>query len=424
MKPLARFSMGFGDRFAHEAAAQLRAMQMALEQGVEIIPVWNKSNREHTLIGSKPADVRRAAEAAVAEVGWRLPWHCDADHIGLANVDIFMEACDFFTLDVADFIGGPIPGDAIARFADRHPELIGEIEIEGIADSFRIDRARLETIARKYLPGVLEASRIYGHIAQCKGAGNFITEVSMDETDYPQTPDELLVILAGLADANVAAETIAPKFTGRFNKGVDYVGDVAQFAREFDQDICVIHHAIKAYGLPATLKLSVHSGSDKFSLYGPMREALDRRGAGVHLKTAGTNWLEELIGLAECGGAAAQIVKDIYATALERKDEMCKPYLTVVDIDPAGLPSAREVAGWSGERLAAALRHEQACPEFNINLRQLLHVAFKLAAEMGPRYIDAIEANAEVCGRNVTNNIFDRHVRPLFLPVGAAALSK
>lgn len=413
--------MGFGDRFAHQAAAQLRAMKMAEANGIEIIPVWNKSNREHTLIGSRPEDVRRAGEIAVRELGWTHPWHCDADHIGLKNVDLFMEACDFFTLDVADFIGGPVDETKLRQFVDRHARLIGDLDIEGIPGGIRMPRERLESAARKYLPGTAEAGRIYRHIADSKGEGNFITEVSMDETDAPQTPEELLVILAGLADENVAAQTIAPKFTGRFNKGVDYVGDVARFAREFDEDICVIHHAIGEFGLPAGLKLSVHSGSDKFSLYGPMREALERRGAGVHLKTAGTNWLEELIGLAEAGGEAAEIVKEIYALALERMDEMCKPYSTVIDIKPANLPWAETVAGWSGERLAAALRHEQSCPEFNPDLRQLLHVSFKLAAEMGRRYIDAVEANAEICGRNVTDNIFERHVRALFLPKTAPA---
>src|SRR6185437_9725016 len=112
----------------------------------------------------------------------------------------------------------------------------------------------------------------------------FITEVSMDETDLPQTPPELLVILAALADEKIPLQTIAPKFTGRFNKGVDYVGDVAGFEREFSQDLAVIAFAIERYGLPASLKLSVHSGSDKFSIYAPIRRALADFGAGLHIK--------------------------------------------------------------------------------------------------------------------------------------------
>src|SRR5436305_1115557 len=114
----------------------------------------------------------------------------------------------------------------------------------------------------KYLAAVQEAGRIYRHIASCKGEVNFIAEVSMDETDAPQTPPELLVILAAIADEGIRIQTIAPKFTGRFNKGVDYVGDVTQFEKEFTEDLAVIAFAIQRYGLPGNLKLSVHSGSD------------------------------------------------------------------------------------------------------------------------------------------------------------------
>lgn len=105
-----------------------------------------------------------------------------------------------------------------------------------------------------------EAGKIYRHIEAAKGAGNFITEVSMDETDLPQSPVELLFILAGIADEKIPAQTIAPKFTGRFNKGVDYVGDVGQFAKEFEQDLAVISFAVKQFGMSENLKLSVHSG--------------------------------------------------------------------------------------------------------------------------------------------------------------------
>src|SRR5207302_5750604 len=111
-------------------------------------------------------------------------------------------------------------------------------------------RADVERCAAKYLAAVAEAGKIYRHIAAAKGAGAFITEVSMDETDLPQTPPELLIILAALADEAIPLQTIAPKFTGRFNKGVDYVGDAAQFEKEFGDDIAVIAFAVKQYGLP------------------------------------------------------------------------------------------------------------------------------------------------------------------------------
>ena len=161
----------------------------------------------------------------------------------------------------------------------------------------------------------------------------------MDETDTPQTPVELLVILAAIADEGIPAETIAPKFSGRFNKGVDYVGDVKQFAAEFEQDLAVIRFAMQRFRLPETLKLSIHSGSDKFSIYGRSAGAIRKFDAGLHFKTAGTTWLEELIGLALAGGEGLAIAKEVYAQALGRLDELCGPYATVIDIDRKKLPA-------------------------------------------------------------------------------------
>jgi hypothetical protein len=210
-------------------------------------------------------------------------------------------------------------------------------------------------------------------------------------------------------------QTVAPKFTGRFNKGVDYAGDLAQFEREFNEDLAVIAHAVRRYGLPANLKLSVHSGSDKFSLYPVIRRALELTGAGVHLKTAGTTWLEELIGLAESGGSGLALAREIYAGALDHIDDLCGPYATVIDIDRARLPKPAEVNGWSGAEFAHALRHVPGRPEFNPHFRQLLHVAFKLAAKAGRRYTDLLQANEAVVAKNVTENLYERHLRPLFV---------
>ncbi len=237
----------------------------------------------------------------------------------------------------------------------------------------------------------------------------------MDETDSPQTPLEMLFILAMIAEEGIPAQTIAPKFTGRFNKGVDYVGDVAQFAREFNEDICIIRHAVAAFGLPANLKLSVHSGSDKFSIYGPIAKALRRHDAGLHLKTAGTTWLEELIGLALSGPDGLAIAKECYAGALARFDEMTGPYATVIDIDPSALPTAEAVNAWTGEQFAAAMKHDQSCPDYNPSFRQLIHVAYKIAAQMGDRYLSALEANEAQIAPHVTENIFERHIKPIFL---------
>jgi hypothetical protein len=416
---LEKYSFGMGDRFAHQAKAQLRACVKAAEQGLEIAPVWNKSYREHGIVGSKPPSVLAAAEEAVRELGWSKPFHIDADHIRLEIVDEFIESSDFYTLDVAESIGHAAAD--VAAFVGRHPELVGRIEIPGIKEPFETTQAEIERIARKFLKAVQDAAAIYRHVASAKGEGNFITEVSMDETDSPQTPSELLVILAAIADEGIPAQTVAPKFTGRFNKGVDYAGDVAQFEKEFNEDIAVISHAVKAYELPANLKLSVHSGSDKFSIYEPIRRALQRTGAGIHVKTAGTTWLEEIIGLAEAGGEGLKLAKEIYVKALADIDALCAPYATVIDIDRSKLPTAEEVEGWTSEQYVGALRHDQSNPLYNPSLRQLLHVGYKVAAKMGGRYLNLLKENEEVVGRNVTENLYDRHIKPLFVGAEAAA---
>jgi hypothetical protein len=309
---LGKFSFGMGDRFACQGRAQLRACILATELGAEIVPVWNKSNREHLFIGSEPSSTRVEADAAVKSLGWKKTYHVDADHIRLETVDRFIPHSDFYTIDAADSIGKPASAEAVKAFVDRHPELTGKIIIPQIDRPFEMTRAEVGRIANEFLLAIQNAGKIYRHIAEAKGEMNFITEVSMDETNQPQTPPELLVILAALADEKIPLQTVAPKFTGRFNKGVDYAGDISQFEKEFNEDLAVIAFAIKKYGLPATLKLSVHSGSDKFSIYEPIRRALKKFDAGLHIKTAGTTWLEELIGLAEAGGDGLEMAKEIY----------------------------------------------------------------------------------------------------------------
>jgi tagaturonate epimerase len=119
---LSKYSVGTGDRFARRAKAQLQACIQALNRGVEIVPVWNESNREHSIIGSEPSAVRQAADAAVKALHWKLPYFCDADHITLQTVDRFLAPCDFYTIDVADFIGQPAPQSVIDSFVKRHEQ--------------------------------------------------------------------------------------------------------------------------------------------------------------------------------------------------------------------------------------------------------------------------------------------------------------
>ncbi len=411
----AKHTIGMGDRFGHQGKAQLKAVMDAKALGADIAPVWNKSHREHTTVHTEPISLKIEADEAVAEMGWDGAYYVDADHIGFANVDLFLKASNFYTLDVAESIGKAPDEAELKAFVDKCGKYTGEISIPGIDEVLRITPELVESIGAKYLNAVKEAGKIYRHIKDAKGEGNFVTEVSMDETSEPQTPVEMLFILAAIAHERIPAQTIAPRFSGRFNKGVDYVGDVEQFTKEFEDDLAVIRFAIKEFSLPEDLKLSVHSGSDKFSIYGPIRKAIKKYDTGIHLKTAGTTWLEECIGLAEAGDEGLEIAREIYKNALGRFDELCAPYAEVIDIDKEKLPAAEEVSGWSSEQYVAALRHDQSCPHFDPNFRQLLHVGYKVASELGDVFHNALDKYSDIVGKDVHNNILNRHLKPLFL---------
>jgi len=376
---IGKYSFGIGDRFAHEGINQLKALIKAEEEfGVHFVPVWNKSNREHQIVGTNPAETRQEADAAVKALGYTGQYFVDADHINMNNVDKFIDSSDFFTIDVADYIG------------------------------------KTGTMEEKFLPAIKEAGKIYRHIAAVKGEGNFVTEVSMDEVDVAQSPEELRYILKELAAEKVPLQTIAPKFTGRFNKGVDYRGDLAQFEKEFEQDLLVIEEAVEKYGLPANLKLSIHSGSDKFSIYPIMGKLIRKYDKGIHIKTAGTTWLEENIGLALAAPEGLALAKKIYVGALSRMEELTVPYATVIDVDVKALPSPEEVEKWDAETYARTMRHNQADPLYNPSFRQLIHVSYKIAAELASEYLPALEKYTGVIGEQITANIGERHIKRLF----------
>ncbi|MBN2008020.1 hypothetical protein JW960_01600 [candidate division KSB1 bacterium] len=412
---LGKYSLGIGDRFAHQGEAQLAAIMQAKKSGIEVTPVWNKSFREHTTIKSEPISTRKEADSAVKALNFKGSYFVDADHVGMSNIDFFIDTSDFFTLDVADFIGRSADAGDIQTFVNQHQSFVGQFELPGWEQKIEITNAAIRRIATKFLYAIKEAAKLYRYIANSKHNDSFIVEVSMDETDEPQSPLEMMFILSALAKEGVPVQTIAPKFTGRFNKGVDYVGDLAQFTKEFEQDVLVVKWAINEFGLPANLKLSVHSGSDKFSIYQPMHQILKKYNAGLHLKTAGTTWLEEVIGLAEAGGDGLNVAKQIYKNAYGRFDELCTPYATVIDVKKKELPTPKAVEAWDSETYANTLRHDPNNPLYNLQFRQMIHVAYKAAAELGDRYLSALTKYRDIIAMNVTTNIFERHIKPLYV---------
>lgn len=416
---LQKYSLGIGDRFARQGRAQLQAIIDAQALGIDITPVWNKSYREHLIIGSTPEQTRQAADAAVKALHFKGDYFVDADHIGMKNVAFFLESSDFFTIDVADAIGKPAEPKKIELFIKQHERFLGDWYIPGFESPLTVTRDILESIARRYLLAIEEAGRIYAYLVTKKAASPFLVEVSMDETQTPQSPIEIFFILSGLAQKEIPLATIAPKFSGRFNKGIDYVGRIEAFVTEFEQDVAALQFARREFPILQQVKLSIHSGSDKFSLYRPMQQILQRFDAGVHLKTAGTTWLEEVIGLAEAGGDGLALAKEIYRQAYARLTELTEPYATVIDIAPDHLPALEVVAGWDEVAFTNALRHDPKNPAFNKHFRQLLHVAYKIASEMGPHYLEQLAKHETHIFRNVRDNLLERHIKPLFLPQGA-----
>jgi len=410
-----KYSFGTGDRFGRQGHAQLRAITEINRLGIPVVPVWNKSNREHTIIGSAPADVREEAASAVAACGYSGNYYVDADHISLETVDKFIDNSTFFTVDVAHCIGRKPPREALADFKARNAKYQGSINIHGMAQELYITGGFLEGFAENYLVALEEVRRIYDHISAIKGRENFIAEVSVDEAEKVQGPLDLFFILSELKVKGVEVQTIAPKFTGLFAKGVDYYGDVEGFEREFERDVAVVRHAIGELGMPVNLKLSVHSGSDKFSIYPAIRAAIRKFDTGIHVKTAGTTWLEEVIGLAEAGEDGLEIACEIYARSLGRFEELTRPYATVLNIKRQFLPEVAEVNSWNGRHFSEVLTHDPACKAYNPHFRQLIHVGYKIAAEMGDQFLAALDRHQEIIANKVAFNLLERHLKPLFL---------
>lgn len=412
---LNKYSIGTGDRFGSEGRAQLKAIIKAQEIGINVDIVWNKSYREHLITNTTPLDVLKEAQEAVRELNWKGNYYIDADHVDLSNVHSFIDSCNYFTFDIANYIGERASERDIEIFIDKYKYLIGEIFIPKTNKTLNIKTIQLNRIAENYLLAIKEAKKIYNSVERKKGKGNFIVEISMDETIKPQTPIEILLILALIADENIPIQTIAPKFFGRFNKGVDYEGDIKQFTNLFELILGIIEFAKHEFSFSDNLKLSIHSGSDKFSIYQPINKLIKKFDAGIHLKTAGTTWLEELIGLAMSGNEGLSIAKEIYIKAYNRYDELSKPYSMVININKSKLPNPKIVTNWTSEEYVRALTHDLSCPDYNPDFRQLLHIGYKIAAELGSRFRNSLKKYEDIIAHNVTTNLFERHLNKLFL---------
>lgn len=430
MTKLAKYSLGTGDRFVHQADAQLAAVCAAAEKGIQLDIVWNKSYREHKTIGSDPSSTRMAADAAVSEYrerehrergdrnsnadsSWQGSYFLDADHIGMQTVDLYLPYAEFYTLDVADHIGLPCGAAQEAAFRTAaNGYASAPISVPGLSAPVAISSQNVDFVVAHFLQATHQAGELYRYIKSRRGDKPTIIEVSMDETSRAQSPQEIFLILLALSLEDIPLQTFAPRFSGRFNKGVDYVGDVTQFADEFEKDALILRYAASEMGFPDNLKLSLHSGSDKFAIYPAIHQVLAKHDVGIHVKTAGTTWLEEVIGLLEAG--EADIVKTMYIECLNRIEELTAPYAEVIDIDNGSLPSAEAIADLTAVDMLNMLRHNTGNALYNPSFRQLFHVGYKVAAGLGSRYTDLLQKHRNIIAREVTANLLDRHILPLW----------
>lgn len=358
-------SAGFGDRLGLATPGHVRALRAAAPQ---IAPVFaQQSIREMTRTGRGPRDVIDAATWGALAEGWRGPVGADADHLkSLADVERCAESgYSLFTIDpgghvdpLADTADAPTLRARLAHLpwtaledderGLRARYLGAPFEIEG--GRIDVDEASLVRAAVKYGRAIAHVTAMYRHLASLRPAGSFELEVSVDETDSPTSPAEHVFVARELRRLGVRWVSLAPRFTGRFEKGVDYIGDLGGFRAEL-----AVHAAIARAEGP--YKLSLHSGSDKFSLYAAFAEAT--RGL-AHLKTAGTSYLEALRTAAL---VAPALLREIYAFARDRYPEDRASYHVSASLDAA--PSAAAVT----DADAAELLDQ-------FDAREILHVTF------------------------------------------------
>jgi hypothetical protein len=402
-----RTSAGFGDRTGLATPGHVRALR---EAGGDIMPVFaQQSIREMTRTGRSPLDVVDAATWGAFEAGWRGGFGADADHLKTAED---MDAClaagfTWFTIDpgahvdaAADHADASALASAVTALpwhaledteADVRRRYAGSVVV---AEDYRIAFDEITTLraAAKYGRAVAHVAALFRHLQSRRPDGRFDFEVSVDETDTPTTPAEHVYVAQELRRLGVRWTSLAPRFVGRFEKGVDYIGDLEALEADLR-----VHAAISRAAGP--YKLSLHSGSDKFSIY-PLA-ARHTRGL-VHLKTAGTSYLEALRAIAL---VAPAVFRAVYRVAFERYEIDRASYHVSAELARAPRPDDLADAD-----LAAVLDQFDA--------RQVLHVTFGSILKPGPEgrglaaeIHDLLAARPEVYAECLSRH-FVRHLAP------------
>ncbi len=285
-------SFGFGDRLGLATPGHIAALRfLSTNHQLPIYPIFaQQSVRENARTGRTPQQVMDDARRALDAAQWDLPWGADADHIkSVDDLPPFIAAgYTFFTVDPGAYVDNAADTDSLpvlqekARGADW--EQLSALYLTGNGETGygAFDSESLLRAVVKYGRAIQHADEIFQHLSQMKDDFDF--EISVDETDSPTTPLEHFFISNELTRAGVRFTSLAPRFIGRWEKGVDFLGDLAALDAEMAR-----HAAVSArFG---AYKLSLHSGSDKFSVYPLLAK---HWGGRFHVKTAGTSYLEAL----------------------------------------------------------------------------------------------------------------------------------
>jgi hypothetical protein len=401
-----RKSAGCGDRLGLATPGHVRAVrQVALQQGSgqgAIAPIFaQQSMRENARTGRTPQQVVDDATWGLFQEGWREPWGADADHLKTTDdIDICLAAgYTFFTVDPGDHVDNTAhtaPLDVLQdKFEalpwskledspnDLHGRYLGQrFRVETL--SLELDEAALLRAAAKYGWAIAHTVHMYRHLAA--RTQSFELEMSVDETETPTSVEEHFFIASELRRLGVQWVSLAPRYVGRFEKGVDYIGDLAQFEAQLAQ-----HAAIARVLGP--YKLSIHSGSDKFSIY-PIIARLTR--GLVHLKTAGTSYLEALRAVA-CVQPA--LFRNILAYAIERYPQDRATYHVSAELSE--VPALHSL---SDEELPDLLDQ--------FDTRQVLHVTFGSAlARFGEELLAVLAAHEEAHYAALETH-FEKHLSP------------
>lgn len=402
-----RPSAGFGDRLGLATPGHVRAAQRA-----GIAPIFaQQSVRENARTGRTPQQVLDDATWGVFQEGWREPWGADADHLKTpAVVDDFVAAgYTFYTIDPGDHVDNEAHTASLEALKDKihalpwaeledSPEGLHERYLDRhfeVEDFLEFDQTTLARAAAKYGRAVAHTAAMYRYLVNRMGEQPFELEVSVDETETPTSPEEHFYIANELRRLGVRWVSLAPRFVGRFEKGVDYIGDLDEFEAELAKHTAIAR-ALGPY------KLSLHSGSDKFSIYSIVARLTQGL---VHLKTAGTSYLEALRAIAQVNPA---LFREILAFARERYETDRATYHVSAQLarvpPPLSPPSRGEADTLSDADLPGLLDQFDA--------RQVLHVTFgSVLGRFGDRLLATLQGHEETY-HTLLEHHFERHLSP------------